>query len=276
MIKIVDRSRRVVLAPAIAATVASVAMIVITAIPSSAATTQNGAPSVGTDSAVTAADCGAAGAGGAISAAPYATCPHGTIKANDLLFIGDSFLALSGAIRRDIEVHARAISALGANESYRDASQSGALIAGISQQYSSQASRMPVKVVIMDGIGNDMLGAMSCGTPGPNCAAITNAMNTTKNLFAKFASDSNLQNIVYMWYPKPPIAGLSTAEDYVAPQIQAMCTSSKVPCSWVDLRPVFQGHSNYIMSDGLHPTTAGSQAAADAVWATMQKNCIAQ
>lgn len=275
MTKIVDRSRRLVLAPAIAATVASVAMIVTAAMPASAATTPNGALGVGIDSAATAADCVSAGTG-VSSVTPDASCAHGTIKANDLLFIGDSFLALSGAIRRDIEVHARAISTLGANESYRDASQSGALIAGIAQQYSSQASRMPVKVVIMDGIGNDMLGAMSCGTPGPNCAAITNAVNTTKNLFAKFASDSTLQNIVYMWYPKPPIAGLSAAEDYVAPQIQAMCTSSKVPCSWVDLRPVFQGHSNYIMSDGLHPTAAGSQAAADAVWATMQKNCIAQ
>jgi len=236
-----------------------------------------GAPDVSSiDSAATAADCALAGAASAPSTTPYAACTHGTIKANDLLFIGDSFLALSGAIRRDIEVYARSIKTLGANESYRDASQSGALIAGISQQYSSQASRTPVKVVIMDGLGNDMLAAMSCGTPGPNCAAITNALNTAKSLFAKFASDANLKNIVYMWYPKPPIAALSAAEDYIAPQVQAMCTSSKVPCYWVDLRPVFQGHSNYIMSDGLHPTAAGSQATADAVWATMQKNCIAQ
>jgi lysophospholipase L1-like esterase len=223
---------------------------------------------------VTSADCPSAGVGALSAAQPAAECAHGTVKGSDVLFIGDSFFALSGQIHKDIEVHAKAAQALGANDSYRDASVSGALIAGIAQQYSSQQSRTPVKILIMDGTGNDMLAASGCTSA--SCSGITNAVNTTKNLFAKIGSDGTVQHVLYVWYPTPPIANLAKAEDLEAPLIQSICTGSKAPCHFVDLRPVFQGHSNYIMSDGLHPTAAGAQAAADAIWAAMQKNCIAQ
>ena len=222
------------------------------------------------NAAVTPAKCLAAEVGSALAA-----CPHGEIKANDLLFIGDSFLALSRQIPRDIETHARSIGTLGANESYRDASVSGTVISQISQAYSTEEARSPVKVVIMDGIGNDMLRA-GCATASDSCAAITNAVATTKALFAKMASDGTVQDVVWMWYPLVPNnANLNALEQFIEPKIQALCAASTVPCHWVPLAPVWAGHPEYT-SDGLHPTAAGAQATADAVWAKMQADCIAQ
>jgi lysophospholipase L1-like esterase len=221
------------------------------------------------NAAVTPVDCSAARAG------VLATCPHGQIKGNEVLFIGDSFLALSRAIPRDIQAHARAIGALKANESYRDASVSGAVISQISQQYSTQQAKSPVKVVIMDGIGNDMLMA-GCATPSDSCAAIRNAVATTKAMFAKMASDGTVQDIVWMWYPLVPNnAKLNALEQFIEPKIQAMCAASTVRCHWVPLAPVWAGHPEY-SSDGLHPTAAGAQATADTVWAKMQADCVAQ
>jgi hypothetical protein len=64
--------------------------------------------------------------------------------------------------------------------------------------------------------------------------------------------------------------------DLLRPLIQDVCASSVLPCHWVDLRPTFTGHyGEYIQFDGMYPTSAGSQAAA-AVWAIMQRDCVAQ
>ena len=42
----------------------------------------------------------------------------------------------------------------------------------------------------------------------------------------------------------------------------------------MDLRSIWQ--PNFAMADGIHPTQQGGAAVGDAVWATMQQNCIAQ
>lgn len=216
------------------------------------------------------ANCQATNAGSTLAA-----CPHGVIKAKEVLFIGDSFLALSRGIPRAIEAHARAIGALGANESYRDASVSGTVISQISQSYSTEQARSPVKVVIMDGIGNDMLMA-NCATPSDSCPAISNAVATTRALFGKMASDGTVQDVVWMWYPLVPNnPRLNALEQFIEPRIQGLCQASTVRCHWVPLAPVWAGHPEYT-SDGLHPTAAGAQASADAVWARMQADCIAQ
>jgi phospholipase/lecithinase/hemolysin len=65
-------------------------------------------------------------------------------------------------------------------------------------------------------------------------------------------------------------------EKWMKPQLKQMCDASAV-CRWLDLAPTFAGHvPQYIMSDNIHPTAAGSKAAADAIWAFMQEKCIAQ
>jgi hypothetical protein len=59
--------------------------------------------------------------------------------------------------------------------------------------------------------------------------------------------------------------------------MQAVCEQSPVACHWLDLRPAFAGrYDEYVLPDGNNPTTAGAQATALEIWATMQANCLAQ
>src|SRR5690606_24076350 len=91
------------------------------------------------------------------------TCETGTVAANEVLVIGESFIALTHGLTRAIEENARAAGALGAGESYRDNSISGTTLAGggnsIPNQYQNGVNQGPVKVVLMDGGGNDCLQA---------------------------------------------------------------------------------------------------------------------
>ena len=98
----------------------------------------------------------AGGAGGAPA------CAKGVTKGSDVLLIGDSFIALSRDISKDLNTLARSAGALGATDSYLDKSVSGTQLSGgispqIPVQYTNAAKQAPVKVVIMDGGGNDML-----------------------------------------------------------------------------------------------------------------------
>jgi lysophospholipase L1-like esterase len=47
-------------------------------------------------------------------------------------------------------------------------------------------------------------------------------------------------------------------------------------CHFVDLVPLFNGHADYIGSDGIHPTPAGAQVIGTAIWNTMKASCIGQ
>jgi len=223
---------------------------------------------------------GRGGASGSTGTAGAGGCQHGQYKGNDVLIIGDSFFALSHDITRDLVAHARAAGAIGANETYRDASVSGTRLSPrqIPGQYSTAQQQAPVKILIMDGIGNDLLASSGCSTPYSSCSTITAALDSAKTLMKTIASDGTVQHIVYLWYPEAQgNAKLLDQENYVRPLLQMTCEQSTVPCLWVDLRPAFAGHyAEYIMGDGIHPTAAGSQASADALWAAMQAQCIAQ
>jgi hypothetical protein len=48
------------------------------------------------------------------------------------------------------------------------------------------------------------------------------------------------------------------------------------PCHWLDLRPTPAGHhSEYLLTDTV-PTAAGAEAAAAAIWSTMERYGVAQ
>jgi hypothetical protein len=78
------------------------------------------------------------------------------------------------------------------------------------------------------------------------------------------------KKLLWMIYPDPQksYAGtLKTNQDIwaqVVPPIINACTDPKTLL--VDLRPVWAGHYDQYTSDGIHPTSAGSQATADAFW----------
>jgi hypothetical protein len=224
---------------------------------------------------------GVAGAGGALgtggtagaaagTAGATADCVEGT-KGSEVAVIGDSFIAASHGITRGIEEHAKAAGALGQNEKYVDKSVSGTTLTGaIPGQYDqAMQSSGTIKYVIMDGGGNDCMG-------GGNGDA---ALQAATKLFANMAAKGTLK-VEYMFYPDPlggfASGGLKTCLDALRPKMKALCEGLTAPkCYFFDLRPVWNGHNEYT-SDGIHPTAAGDKATADAVWADMVKNCVAQ
>jgi len=191
------------------------------------------------------------------------------IKGSEVLVIGDSFLALSHEITKRLEQNAKSAGILDTNDKFRDNSVSGTMLSGgispnIPTQYQNGVSAGTVKYVIMDGGGNDCIGGN-----------VDNAVSAARTLFKQMEKDG-LVKVFYLFYPDPQggLAGsLKPKLDTMRPQIQSIVTSSTKPRGYfLDLRPTFEGkYSSYILSDGIHPTTAGSNAAADAIWAEMQK-----
>jgi lysophospholipase L1-like esterase len=210
------------------------------------------------------------------------TAPPGstTIKGSEVLVIGDSFIAMSHEITRNLEQLTRNAGILPSNESFRDNAVSGMRLSGggsptIPQQYSNGIQQGPVKWVVMDGGGNDCLQG-SCSTPPTaDCADLQNAVTAARNLLTQMGRDGVVK-VIYFFYPEPQadFGGLKAKLDVLRPLIQNVVNSSTSPvCYWLDLRPVFQGrYGEYITSDGIHPTSAGCQATANAIWDVIQKN----
>jgi len=207
-------------------------------------------------------------------------CNRGTVPANQVLFIGDSFFATTHQITAYLESLARDAGAVSVGERYRDRSSllANALAVGgngLAEQYASGVSESEVKVVIMDGGGADVLLG-SCDSANASCAVITNAAAAAQSLFAKMATDG-VEQVVYVFYPDPGDANVKAKIDALRPLIQSACENAPLPCHWLDLRPVFAGHyDEYVQADQLNPTDNGARASAEAIWATMQQYCIAQ
>ncbi|WFR58830.1 dockerin type I domain-containing protein [Anaerocolumna sp. AGMB13025] len=209
-----------------------------------------------------------------------ATAAPAKIKGSEVLIIGDSFLALSHEITKRLEQNAKNAGILDSSDKFRDNSVSGTQLYGgmapsIPDQYKNGVKAGTVKYVIMDGGGNDCL--MGTGQPpyNANSPFIKNATDSVKNLLTQMGKDGVVK-VFYLFYPDPQqdLGGLKGKLDVLRPLIQNEVNKSITPKAyWLDLRPVFSGkYSQYILSDGIHPTTAGSIAAADAIWAEMQKN----
>lgn len=207
---------------------------------------------------------GSGGSGGASG------CVKGTLG-KEVAVIGESFIAASHRITQQIETRAKAAGALAQSERYVDNSVSGTTLANnqIGSQYTKAVqSSGTIKYVLMDGGGNDCLINNNGNA----------ALSAATTLFQTMAQN-NTQKVVYFFYPDPigsNFASLKTCLDSLRPQMKAICDGLTSPkCYWLDLREVWNGHSEYTQ-DGIHPTTAGSNATGDAIWEVMVDNCVAQ
>jgi lysophospholipase L1-like esterase len=202
-----------------------------------------------------------------------------TINGSEVLVIGESFIAMSHEITRDLEQLAKNAGILPSNQSFRDNAVSGTRLSGgisptIPQQYSNGIQQGPIKWVIMDGGGNDCLQGSCSNPPNSSCTDLQNATNAARNLLQQMANDGVIK-VLYFFYPEPlgsSFGDLKARLDVLRPMIQNVVNSTSNPnCYWLDLRPVWNGHPEYT-SDGIHPTSAGSQATADAIWQVIQNN----
>lgn len=200
-------------------------------------------------------------------------CVKGQTKGNEVVIIGESFIA-AGSIPTELEKLAKAAGSLASSEKYIMNAVSGTLLSGgasnsIPKQFASAAASNTLKYVVMDGGGNDCLQANN------GDAALTAATALFKDM-----QTEGIQKIMYFFYPDPlgsfASGNLKPCLDALRPKMQALCEGLTAPkCYWLDLRPTWNGHSEYT-SDGIHPTAAGSVASAKAIWDVMVKNCIAQ
>jgi len=189
-----------------------------------------------------------------------------SIKGSDVLIIGDSFFAMSGEIKKFLDNHAKADGLIAQNDGFRSGAVSGAILSEISGQYSN-ANPKP-KYVIMDAGGNDCLLA-NCSNPvNIQCQGLKSALDGVQPLLDKMKANGT-KKVLWMRYPEPQgfmASGLKPKLDVLMPEVEKICKASTDPeVLWVDLRPVWGNNSSYT-GDGIHPTTAGSQATADAFW----------
>lgn len=195
-------------------------------------------------------------------------CEKGQVQANEVLWIGDSWILTPGSLVGHVEELARAAGVIGPNDDYVVAAAPAATMPVIAAQYDArEAGATKVKVLIMDGGTWETLNAMG------SAASVTGAANAFEDLLAKVASDGTVEHVIYFMPPElPSIYGVAD----LRPLIQQACASSAVPCHFLDLQPLWAGHPEYTMGNGILPTEAGAVVLANAIWALMQQTCIAQ
>jgi hypothetical protein len=198
-----------------------------------------------------------------------AACPHAQVNANQVLWIGDSWVLVPGNQHAGVRDLARIARAIGPTDDYTIAAAAATTMAQIAGQYTAQESTATkVKVLIMDGGTWDTINANA------SSASVTSVANSFTQLLTTVASDGTVDQIIY--YLMPELSGIPGVAE-LRPLLVQACTQSAVPCHFLDLQSVWAGHTDYATATTPPvPTEAGGTAIADAIWAIMQAKCIAQ
>ena len=276
-----------------------------------------GTGSGATSGASSGASSGAASgsSSGASSGAP-APCVKGQVANNEVVMLGDSYMDVgnvgptimkdaNNAMYRHYYLAASALNYESGNFNIPYQFDTEALMDAAVQ------NPKDIKVVIMDGGGNDVLiNNSQCLTippandTGNMCHSAIDASVARGLKLEQDIASHNVQHIVYYFYPHldATVSGHTNANDwldYSYPKgAAACCGSGNVPasgdlscrgtgpgidCVWIDTRPEFVGHNDHtnpsaywFQSDNIHPTQPGADAISAKVWAAMQKYCIAQ
>ena len=201
-------------------------------------------------------------------------CSTGQVSADEVLWIGDSWIIDPGTQRTTVKDLALAAGAIAANEEYPSSAAPGASMAMIAQQYDTRERGTPkIKVLLMDGGTWDPIAAQMRGSSV--AAAIDQSLADFQQFLSKVAVDGTVEHIVYFLVPElMNIPGVAE----MRPRLRQACAESLVPCHFIDLQDVWeQGDpATYTASNGFLPSAAGGVAVGQAIWATMQARCIAQ
>lgn len=183
------------------------------------------------------------------------------IQASQLVTNGESFFQASN-ITTELTRLARADGYIGASESFKTISVSGAPLASIINQYKS-CNPKPT-YLISDGAGIDLM----------NSSDIQGLSTKLKDYLSEMKKGGT-KKLLWMIYPDPqsPMgsAQLKSGQDLWAkavPPIINACTDPKTLL--IDLRTVWAGKYSQYTSDGIHCSTAGGTATAEAFWKMMK------
>jgi hypothetical protein len=198
-------------------------------------------------------------------------CPHVQVPAGQVLWIGDSWQLLPAGQEAHtlVQSMARAAGAIGQNDVYTVKAAAASTIVAIEEQYITQeAANGNVKVVIMDGGTWDTINNNANSTE--LSATVTAVINNFTELLSTVASNQTVTDVVYFLMPSD-VPGV----DELRPGLEAACTSSAVPCHFIDLQTSWSAGDDTGGTIPV-PTAAGAAIIAQQIWATMQAHCIAQ
>ncbi|HKO50442.1 MAG TPA: hypothetical protein VJV79_22120 [Polyangiaceae bacterium] len=212
-------------------------------------------------------------------APPSAACMPPKLASADVLILGDVLIELS-IFAEQLEQAAVMTGNLSAGQHYRNEAAGGSSLLAtgpqsIDSEYTKGLAQGPARVIVMNGGATDVLKGQCAGMLTPDCPAAHAAVMGAEQLFERFAKDG-VEHVVYFFYGDP--VGNPTLKDgldLMRGLLRNACGRSPVPCHWLDLRPTFARHPEYVGVEGLVFTDAGASAAAAATFAFMQEQCVA-
>jgi hypothetical protein len=201
-------------------------------------------------------------------------CAHGQVSAQEVLWIGDSWIIDPGTQRSTVKDLAFAAGTIAEGEEYPSSAAAAASMAKVAEQYAARAQGGPKpKVLLMDGGTWDPISAQATGSSIPD--AIDESLAGFERFLSQVASDGTVRHIVYFLVPElPNIPGVAQ----MRPRLKRACAGSVVPCHFIDLQEVWQqgDPAQYTAINGYQASAEGGVAIGQAVWATMRAHCIAQ
>jgi lysophospholipase L1-like esterase len=235
---------------------------------------------------------GAAGMAGMAGMGGMTNKPACLKNPGEVVFLGDSYVDYVVAhpnLETLVSNDAVKDGALMTGQAYRSYAVAGATMAAASlnmippQWPNAKTASADIKVVIMDGGGNDVLiNNPQCKNPGSQNDAtckmvVTNTIQAVGNLIDDMKK-TGVGDLIYFFYPHAPTGGADIS-DYALGILQnsaKLVTTADFRMYVVDLVPLFNGHSDYYYLDGIHANATGEQVIADAIYAVMKDHCIAQ
>lgn len=223
-------------------------------------------------------------------------------RAAQLAIMGDSFIAKDVVALGDeglagrLAQRAREAGALSGGGGYRDYSSAGKTLsdvpqyadAAIARQWAAAKAAGEVRVVVMNGGGNDILGSSAITTPPVSCAdpateelsacyaLLDAAIEDGRALFEDMRASGVLE-LIYIAYPNVLSSDNGRVVlSHLTAGMSELCESSTrdgFRCRVADLRPSFEGQPAYIGSDMIHPSAIGSERIADVVWEAIPPHC---
>jgi lysophospholipase L1-like esterase len=217
-------------------------------------------------------------------------CMMGVVGPSQVVFIGDSYPASGataggiGGIQRQIEKRAVEAGVLAEGEHYRNYYVGGTRFLNdtIQNQWTMAKQQDPdIKVVLMDGGGNDVLqgqeGCFVFNNPMDQvCIDVVERSTAAAGALMEQMEQDGVADIIYFFYPEVPLA--PGHSEFDEPYAREGCESftGALDCHFVSTLAAFEGHAEYIAGDGIHPTAAGQVVIGDLMWESMVANCVAQ
>lgn len=202
-----------------------------------------------------------------------------------VVILGDSIFAMSDDERMFLEELS--------GERYRYYPRVGAQMEGgpiitIPEQYDKAIAEGPIRTVLLDGGGNDILiGAhFECSAPyggelSDKCYEVMDRVLAKAEALTVKAIQDGAQFSVFQSYYYIDNEDLWQVTDVFLDKAEKFINElnakyPEVKIIYVDPREAFLGHPEYIKWDGIHPTEEGSKVLADLFWDAMVENGIEQ